>query len=132
MSVQNAAVLVGATTSFAGGTSRTYVVTGKKVTDGVHLIQSDATSGITAKHAYAVSKDSNQRADGEYLLGQRSVRFVNPKLSAQGNYVYPSCEIVLRPHPESTQAELAELIQLAIQGAVDSDFASLFTVGSLA
>lgn len=131
MSVQNATVLVGATTSFAGGTSRNYIVTGKKVVDGVHLVVSDATSGVTAKHAYAVSKEPGTRADGEFLLGQRSIRFVNPKLSTKGNYVYPSCEIVLRPHPESTQAEIAELIQLVIQAAVDADFQNLFNVGSV-
>lgn len=132
MSVQNATVLVGATTSFTGGTSRTYVITGKKVVDGVHLVQSDATSGITAKHAYAVSKEPGQRSDGEFLLGQRSVRFVNPKLSSKNNYVYPSCEIVLRTHPESTQAEITELLQLALQAGADSDFTNLFNVGSLA
>lgn len=131
MSVKNATVLVGATTSFVGGTSRTYIETGKKVNDGVHLVQSDATSGIIAKHAYAVSKEPGTRSDGEFLLGQRSIRFVNPLLTTKGNYVYPSCEIVLRPHPESTLADIAELIQLTIQGAVDTDFTNLFNVGSL-
>lgn len=131
MSVQNATVSVGATVSSTGGTSRSYIVTGKKVVDGVHLVQSDATSGITAKHAYAVSKEPGMRKDGEFLLGQRSIRFVNPKLSSKGNYVYPSIEVILRPHPESTQAELDELKQLAAQGIIDTDFTNLFNVGSL-
>lgn len=132
MSVQNATVLVGATTSFSGGTSRNYVITGKKVVDGVHLVDVAAATGATAKHAYAVSKSAGKRADGEFLLEKRSVRFVNPKLSSQGNYIYPSAEIVLNVYPESTQAEIAELLQLALQGGADTDFASLFSVGSLA
>lgn len=131
MSVQNATLSVGASVTPSGGTDRTYVVTGKKVNNGVHIVQSTATSGITAKHGYAVSREAAVLANGEFGLAQRSIRFVNPLLSTRGNYCYPSAEFVLRPHPESTQADINELKSLVIQALIEGDFNSLFSVGSL-
>lgn len=130
MSVQDAIVQVGATITQSGGTARNYIVTGKPVNNGVHLIDASASSTATAKHAYAVSKTGGKKSDGEYNLDQRSLRFVNPITSTKGNIVYPSIEVVLKVHPESTTANIDELKSLAIQGLIDTDFTNLFSVGS--
>lgn len=131
MSVQNASIPVGATVSSSGGTERVFVVTGKKVNNGIHLIDQSATSGASAAHAYAVSREAQVVANGDFGLGQRSIRFVCPILTSKGNYAYPSAELILRPHPENTTAQLNELINCVVLAGIDADFTSLFQVGSL-
>lgn len=132
MSVQNANIPVGATVTSTGGTIRNYVVTGKKVNSGVHLIDDDSTTGITAKHAYAVSRDAAVQSNGDFGLGQRSVRFVIPTITLKENVVYNSAEVILRTHPETTEAVRLELLNQVALAIIGTDFVNLFKVGSLA
>lgn len=131
MSVQHATLKVGATISATGGTDRTYAVTGKAVTNGVHIVDINANNALLASHAYVVSKDGGNRSDGGRLLSQRSCRFVKPKQDSLTKTVYPSIEVILKPHAESTVAEIEELKNLAVLALISSDFTNLFQIGAL-
>lgn len=133
MGLQNASILKGATTSFAGGVARTLATDSLQVKNGIHLIDTGVTDYTTRPNAYiAATPPAYIPSEKDYSNAKKSVKGYFPKVTANGNVKAPSIEVIIRDNPCQTAAEVQEMVDFAIQVLADSDFASFRSTGSLA
>lgn len=130
MSLQNATLLLGATLSASGGTSKGFSLSGKRVPNGILLIDAGESNAlirrsITCKSVPAVYDKGN------WTFDKREVTLTQPFVSASGVSLFPSIRIVMNFHPEMSAAAVQELAGLAGQVFSDPDFAALIATGGL-
>lgn len=132
MALQNGTILVGATNSSTGGTSKTLSADGVQVQGGVHLIDASNTDVTTRLAITAKSKPGQLDAvTGEWSMDKRSLTVTIPKV-VNGKQKFPSVYITIQVHPLMTQAEIDALCYTAAQCLFRADFDNFRRVGSIA
>lgn len=134
MSLNSSAILVGGTIgAVTGGTSKTFVIDGQKVNNGVHLVESSPASFLLADQIIATTKQSFYNAStNESTKTERKLKLVRPYLLASGKLVFRSITTIIEDHPEVPVADQLLLKTDGAQLAIDSDFATFWSVVTLA
>lgn len=131
MSVKNATLLEGPTISITAGTSKVWTVGGQRVVNGIQIVDTTATDYRTRPHCSLRSSEAVFDKTG--LCTVKAIRrasMTRPKILASGAVEFPNLEIVLKRHPESTDAEILELKKAACQLLLDTDFDNFWKLGS--
>lgn len=132
MPIQGATILVGATNSAAGGTSKTFTLSGLKVNNGLQVI--DASESDARLRAQMVAKSQPGVYNKElarWTSDKREVVVVRPKVLADLSVDFPSIRITYTGSPEVTAAEITTLKSHACQVLHDADFNDFWSVGGL-
>lgn len=122
----------GGTSTTAGGTDQIMEQSGETVANGVVLVESAVADYFTRPKLYMVNRMPSQGSDGIWSKQKGSVRYVVPKVLADGvTTVFNLVRFEIEIHPESTAAELADLREKGAQIGIDAEFDDFFSVGSL-
>lgn len=132
MALQNATILDGGTCSATGGTSKTFTPDGVPVTRGIHLIDASVTDFRIRPQMSVAVKQPTLNSDGSWSKGRKTLTLVIPKILASGAQVFPLVRVEFEDHPEMSTTEQTRLLGIAAQALFDTDFANLWSVGSLA
>lgn len=131
--LNGAQILSGATTSFTGGTVYTLTADGKQVKNGVHLVNAAITDYATRPNYFLEARQPvYDPSTKSYSNWKKSAKGYRPKVDAVGNIKAPSWQIILSDNPCQTTAEVDAMKAEMIQFIQDSDFASFWSVGTLA
>jgi hypothetical protein len=130
MSVQNGAILKGATITPSGGTSVTYSADGQTVPNGVHLIDASTADYRVRPNVTLKCKLPSVDNMGVYSKDRKSCLLVIPKMLASGKVVFNLVRVEREIHPESTAAEALEFNTQAAQFLTDADYSSFWSAGS--
>lgn len=132
MPLNGAVIANGPTISVTGGTSITLAQDGRKITNGINLVDTSVSDFTTRPRIECVSKlPGTDPVTGGLTKWNKSINIVHPKVLASGKLEYPSIKIIIKDHPEGTVSELAKLVEWAVQVLTDSDFASFRANGTL-
>lgn len=132
MPINGATLNEGATIAPSGGTAKTYIADGLQVNNGIHVVDTSVTDARVRPGLTAKSIPARIGANGEWSNDKRELVITRPKVLANGAQRFPNVRITLTVHPESTQAEIDMLTNLASQALVDADFTNLWRVGTIA
>lgn len=129
----SASVIEGGTGSVTGGTAKTYSPDGLMVTGGLHIADLSVTDirtrpSITVKNSPA----SVDAKTGVWSDGKREVTCTRPKILASGVQKFPNIRIMVKDHPEMSQAEIDAMWLMVAVVATHADFAAFRRTGSLA
>lgn len=129
MSIQNMALLTGATISVTGGVAQTFAPDGTKVTRGISV--SDV-AGDTLMRASVVAKNTSGvlQPDKTYSKDRRSIKYVLPELLADGSIDFAFIEINMVKSPLRGIATVNALKEKGVQLINDSDVANLWISGA--
>ena len=130
MALQNGTILDGATVSASGGTSKTLVVDGVEVANGIHLIDSSNPDVTTQLSMTAKSKPATLDAKTKLWQKQKSSLTVTIPQVIDTVQEFPSVFITFSGHPKMTAAEKLRLRAIAAQTLVDADFTAFWDIGS--
>lgn len=133
MTIANASIPMGATLAPTGGTARTLVSLGSNPGEN-KLFLEDGSSLILRMNILATSKlpSPNASKPNGYTQQRSTLNFQRPKLLANGNYTTNSARVEISYDPESTTAEIQELLDAVGLSTVDTDFDGLWFSGSTA
>lgn len=130
MPIKGSTILSGATISASGGTSSTLTLTGAEVKHGLQVADMSVTD-YRLRPFVNFKQKQPALSNNVYSKARNEAVAVFPKLTANGNLVFPLARIILEPHPEQTEAEVAKMLAWGSQLGFDSDFANFFKYGSL-
>lgn len=132
MPLNGAQISNGPTISVTGGTAITLSVDGRRIKDGINIVDASVADFKTRPRIEFTSKlPGTDPVTGDLTKWNKSINVVHPKVLASGKTEYPSIKILIKDHPENTAAEHQKLIEWAIQTLSDADFASFRTAGTL-
>lgn len=115
-----------------GGTSVTLTEDGVTVANGKHVADASNADFLTRLNATFRNRVSTLQADGSWTKEKRTAMIVQPKLLADGTYVFNLVRVEMEVHPSSTAAERLALKYNGSQLLTDSDADSFWSAGSLA
>lgn len=131
MALQNGSILNGGTISVAGGTARTFTLTGAKVVNGVNL--SDASNADITTRETITAKATPPQYDASsktWSKSKKSMTVTIPVVKGT-EQLFPSFFITLADHALLTQAEVDTLRNHAAQCIMDADFDGFWRSGNL-
>lgn len=125
-------LLKGATgITVTAGTSAVYTDDGLEVKNGIHVVDSTASSFITRPHATFKNRGAQLLPDGTYSKGRRDFNITTPIVLASGAVSFPVFRGTMELHPEMSAAQILELKMLACQCIMDSELVDYFSYGSV-
>lgn len=130
MGFQSLTLLVGATPSFAGGTTKTFVPDGLTVAGGIHVVDSSVADFRLRPQITAKTRNPKQ-VNGGYTKDMREILLVRPTLDSLGQVQFNYLRIQRALHPEYLAADAADMLVQGAQLFVDTDLTSFYSVGSL-
>jgi len=132
MAINGITLMKGATgITVTAGTNAVYVDDGLEVKNGIHVVDSTATSFVTRPHATFKNRGAALQSDGTWSKGRRDFNITVPKTLASGAITFPVFRGTMELHPEMTAAEILELKMLACQIIMDSELADYYSFGSV-
>lgn len=132
MSVQNATILAGPTISVTGGTSKAFTPSSQKVINGINIVDTTATDYRTRPNVSLRATEAQYDRLGNCVAKAiRKATATRPKVLANGSIEFPCAEVTLKVHPETTDAELTSIIEMAVQLLTDVDFENFRKFGSI-
>lgn len=114
------------------GTDAIYVSDGLDVKNGIHIVDSSATSFITRPHMTFKNRPAALQFDGSWSKGRRDMNVTTPIVLASGKTSFPVYRGTFELHPEMTDAQLLELKLLAVQAIMDLELADFYKFGATA
>lgn len=133
MSIENMSLLKDATAgSVTGGTAMALSSDGVEVKNGKHLADSGESNFLIRTNMTLRTRNPVRQADGTYTKGKRWVTVVSPKILADGTTTFNLSRHEIEIHPETTDAEISNMLFLGAQVFTDSDLTSFHKIGSLA
>jgi len=133
MSISNASIPMGATITPSGGTARTLVSLGSNPGEN-RLYLDDGSSLILRMNLLATSKlpSPNASKPNGYTQQRSALNVQRPKLLANGNYTTNSARAEISYDPESTTAEVQELLDALVLSLITAAIDGLWFSGSTA
>lgn len=132
MPIKGASLAVGGTISVTGGTAKTFTDMGETIKNGVKvadLSQPDARIRTTIT---AINRPAITDRNGKFISkDRRSTKTVMPKILADGSIAYNFVESVSSIHPETTDAERAQLLGIDAQLKFNTDLTNFQLYGSV-
>lgn len=133
MSIVNMSLLKDATAgSVTGGTAMALSSDGVEVKNGVHVADIGESNFLIRTNMTLRTRNPARQSDGSYTKGKRWVTVVSPKIIADGSTVFNVTRHEIEIHPETTDAEVDNMLFLGAQVFTDSDLTSFHKTGSLA
>lgn len=121
----------GGVTTTAGGTDQTFDRTNTQVTNGNEYADVSESDFFSRQKVYLTTRQPSLQGDGSWSKQKTSLRFVMPKILADGSVTYNLGRVECEVHPESTAAELGEIREMCAQLAVSAVYDALYTAGTL-
>lgn len=132
MSVQNAVILAGPTIAVSGGTSKAFTPSSQKVINGINIVDTTATDYRTRPNVSLRATEAVYDKSGVCVAKAiRKATVTRPKLLASGSIDFPCVEIAFKVHPETTDAELLQLIEMGVQVFTSTHFENFRKFGSI-
>lgn len=132
MSVQNATILAGPTISVSGGVSKPFTPSSQKVNNGINIVDTTATDYRTRPNVSLRATEAQYDRLGSCVAkAVRKATATRPKVLTNGSIEFPCIEIALKVHPETTDAELISLIEMAVQILTGTHFENFRKFGSI-
>lgn len=132
MSIKNCTLKQNATSiTVVGGTDLNFVEDGVEVKSGVHVHAPSVADFRVRPNITFKNRNPTLQADGQYTKGKREFSIAQPKLLASGKIVFNVYRGSIEVHPESTPAELDNLLFLGAQLPADTEVLDFMRVGTL-
>lgn len=125
MGIQNSNIAEGATVSSSGGTAKTFALTSTKINNGIKLVD-NSVADIRVRPYLIATAVEPKLANGKWKKGTVGLQYGRPKILADGSQEFPNIQTFLNTHPESTDAEVAQLLLGMAQALISTAFASLW------
>lgn len=131
MSVLNAFLKTGPIISITDGTARAYTQGGQKINDGINIVDTTAADFRTRPNVSLRSKEPVIDKTGTVTVKAiRQATVTHPKILASGAIDFPCGDVKMKIHPESTDAEVAEIQNAMVQVILSPDFVNFWKFGS--
>lgn len=131
MGVLNASLLATPTYSISGGTAKAYSQTTTNRKNVTKIIDTTVTDPRLTPSIEIEVKQHVLRADNTFEKSKKSVHCVRPKLLADGRFDFPCGDIIMKLHPEMSDAEILALKLDMVQCIMDSDFDTMWKLGTI-
>lgn len=132
MAISTSSILNGPTISISGGTAKTLALTETKKNGAVVCVDTSVTDPrLVPKYTYE-SAMHQMLADGSFTKARRQVQVTRPKQLASGKIDFPTGEVMMKLHPEMSDAEILALKCDLIQQIWDSEYDNFWKFGSKA
>lgn len=133
MPISGATLLSGGTVSATGGTSKTFTDVGETIKNGKKVSDLSVLDSRVRPTLTCINRPAALNSLGKYISkDKRTLKFVFPKLLADGTLAFNVREIRIEDHPETTEAEKIIQDSYAAQLLCDADFTSFIRNGSTA
>ena len=132
MPIKGATLAVGGTISVTGGTAKTFTDMGETIKNGVKVADLSQTDARIRTTITAINRPAITDRNGKFISkDRRSTKTVMPKILADGSIAYNFVESVSSIHPETTDAERAQLLGIDAQLKFDPDLTNFQLYGSV-
>lgn len=133
MPISNATLSLGGTCSVTGGTSKTFTDVGETIKNGKKVSDLTVTDARVRPTITCVNRPAALNSLGKYISkDKRTAKLVWPKLLADGSLAFNVREVRVEDHPETTDAEKANMDSYIAQIMFDTDFSGFVRNGSTA
>lgn len=133
MAISNLSLLKDATAgSVTGGTAMALSSDGVEVKNGVHVADAGESNFLIRTNISLRTRNPTRQSDGTYTKGKRWVTVISPKILADGTTTFNLSRHEIEIHPETTDAEIDNILFLGAQVFTDADLTSFHKNGSLA
>lgn len=133
MPIKGASLLKTGAISATGGTSKTFTEVGETVKNGVKVSDLTITDARLRTTLTCINRPASLNSLGKYISkDKKTMKLVQPKLLADGTIAFNIRDIRIEDHPETTDAEKADMNSYAAQCFFDSDFQQFVLNGATA
>lgn len=133
MPISNATLLLGGVCAATGGTAKTFTDVGETIKNGKKVSDLSVTDSRVRPTLTCINRPATLNSLGKYVSkDKRTVKLVWPKLLADGTLVFNVRELRVEDHPETSDAEKANMDSYIAQVSFDSDFSGFIRNGSTA
>lgn len=133
MPISGATLLLGGTITPSAGTAKTWTDVGETIKNGKKVSDLTVTDSRVRPTITCINRPAQLNNLGVYVSkDKRTVKLVWPKLLASGAIAFNVREVRIEDHPETTDAEKANLDSYTAQFMCDADFTSFIRNGSTA
>lgn len=130
MPIKGASLLLSGTCSVSGGTSKTFAEVGETIKNGVKVSDFSNADARLRPTITCINRPA-QLSKGVYISkDKRTMKFVFPKLRADGTMSFPLREVRIEDDAENTDAEKASMNSYVAQAMFDADFQSFILTGA--
>lgn len=105
----------GGVTATTGGTDQTFVRTNTPVTNGYEYADVSEPNFFLRQRIVVTTRMPQLQSDGTYSKAKASMRWIYPKLRADGSYANNVARVEVEYDPETNATELTELREFAAQ-----------------
>jgi hypothetical protein len=132
MALISGSIPIGATFAPTGGTARTLTSLGSDQSSLKLLVNDNAAYSLrTVINVSKKEPTANAASPGGYTPMRHRINCHKPKLLADGSYFVNQIVNELVIHPETTSAEIDELLSMDASFSSDADFTTFWKTGSL-
>lgn len=133
MPIKGASLLKAGVVSATGGTAKSFTEVGETIKNGVKVSDLTITDARLRTTLTCINRPAALNSLGKYISkDKRTLKLVQPKLLVDGAIAFNVREIRIEDHPETTDAEKAELNSYAAQTLCDTDFSQFVLNGATA
>lgn len=133
MPISGATLLLGGTITPSAGTAKTWTDVGETIKNGKKVTDLSVTDSRVRPTITCINRPAQLNNLGVYVSkDKRTVKLVWPKLLASGAIAFNVREVRIEDHPETTDAEKANLDSYTAQFMCDPDFTNFIRNGSTA
>jgi RNA-binding protein YlmH len=115
-----------------GGTDISYTEDGVEVTNGKHVSDVSEADFTIRPNITVRNRNPSLLASGQYSKAKRSITIVIPKKLADDSTSFNLVRMEIEIHPESTAAEVLDLVLQAAQLLSQTDTENFINYGSIA
>lgn len=131
MPISGATLLLGGVVSATGGTSKTFTDVGETIKNGKKVTDLSVADARVRPTITCVNRPAALNSLGKYISkDKKTAKLVWPKLLADGSLGFNVREVRVEDHPETTDAEKANMDSYAAQLLCDVDFQAFIRNGS--
>jgi len=132
MSLNGAIIKDAGTVSVTGGTDQTLTLSGQKVNNGIALTDNSVEDFRVRPTLIVKSRQPVLMDDGTYKKDSKSLSYVEPIITADGQTHFNLITITREIHPETAAQVALDINIRAAQMCFDTDFAAFWAYGSMA
>lgn len=132
MAISTSSILNGPTIAISGGTAKTLTLTETKKNGAVVCVDTSITDPrIVPKYTYE-SAQHQMLSDGSFTKARRQVQVTRPKILTSGKIDFPTGEVMMKLHPEMSDAEILSMKQDMVQLILDPEYDNFWKFGTKA
>lgn len=133
MPIKGASLLLGGVITPSAGTAKTFTEVGETIKNGVKVTDLSVTDARLRPTITCINRPATLNSLGIYISkDKRTSKLVWPKQLADGSIKFNVADIRLETHPETTDAEKANMVSYACQMLCDADFQAFVYNGAVA